>query len=155
MADLTRPRRREPSPGWTWLKAGRAEGPLIGGCLESLQHLRGTPFWPDWSGAIFFFETSEEKPSPATVDAILMDYENMGVFECINAMLVGRPYGYSAEEQLALHDVLMERTRRYDFPIVADMDFGHTAPQFTLPIGCRAALDTQERAFTIVEAAVM
>ena len=47
--DLTRPRARQPGTGWTWLKAGQggaAEGHLIGGCLESLQHLRGTPYWP-------------------------------------------------------------------------------------------------------------
>src|SRR6185437_16519471 len=34
--DLTRPRVMQPSPGWRSLKAGRAAGPLVGGCLESL-----------------------------------------------------------------------------------------------------------------------
>ena len=46
-SDLERPRALQPSPGWTWLKDGFGEGILLGGCLESLQHLRGTPFWPD------------------------------------------------------------------------------------------------------------
>ena len=68
------------SSGWTWLKEGSAEGFLVGGCLESMQHLRGTPYWPDLDGAILFLETSEEKPEPEGVDGILMDYENMGVF---------------------------------------------------------------------------
>jgi muramoyltetrapeptide carboxypeptidase len=92
--DRERPRQRQPSEGWTWLKPGQAEGRLIGGCIESLQHLRGTPYWPDWHKSIFFFETSEEKPSPATIDGILMDYQNMGVFEQISGMIVGRPMLY-------------------------------------------------------------
>ena len=97
-ADLSRPRKMEPSDGWTWLKSGKAEGVLVGGCLESMQHLRGTPYWPDLSGAILFLETSEERPKPEKVDGILMDYESMGAFERISGLLFGRPYGYSPEE---------------------------------------------------------
>jgi len=127
---------------------------LIGGCLESLQHLRGTRFWPDWEGAIFFFETSEGKPSPSKVDGILMDYENMGVLEKLRGLLVGRPMKYSETERRQLREVILERTRRYTFPIITDMDFGHTAPQFTIPIGVRARIDTEQERFEIVEAAV-
>ena len=153
-ADLERPRALTPSDGWRWLKSGKAEGILIGGCLESLQHLRGTPHWPDWTDAILFFETSEEKPSPAKVDGILMDYENMGVLEMLRGMLVGRPKCYSAEEKAELREVILDRTRRYRFPIITDMDFGHTAPQFTLPIGCRARIDSESQCFEIVEPGV-
>ena len=127
---------------------------LIGGCIESLQHLRGTRYWPDWTGAILFVETSEEKPSPAEVDGILMDYENMGVFDQLAGLLVGRPMLYTDEERQALREVVLARTRRFDFPIIADMDFGHTAPQMTLPIGCRAVIDGDAHLFEIVEGAV-
>lgn len=153
--DLERPRARIASDGWVWLRDGYCEGTLVGGCLESLQHLRGTPYWPDWDDAILFFETSEEKPSPDKVDGILMDYENMGVFEKLRGMLVGRPMRYSDSEKQALHQIILERTRRYSFPIVANMDFGHTAPQITLPIGIRARIDTSQRAFEIIDAAVV
>ena len=159
LEDRNRPRKREPSTGWTWLKEGRSpggsvEGILVGGCLSSLEHLRGTPYWPDWEGAIFFFETSEEKPLPERVDSLLMDYENMGVLEKLDGMLVGRPMKYSPEEKQQLRQVVLERTQKYDFPIITDMDFGHTAPQFTLPLGCRARIDVQRRRFEIVQAAV-
>ena len=155
--DLERPRERVPSPGWTWLKPGTADGALIGGCIESLQHLRGTRFWPgldEWEGAIFFWETSEDKPSPAVVDGILMDYENMGVLERLGGMIVGRPMYYTDEEKALLNDIVLERTRKYGFPMVTGMDFGHTAPQFTLPVGCRVRIDGESRRFEIVEAAV-
>jgi len=151
-ADLARPRALRPSHGWTWLKGGRVTGRLIGGCLEDMQHLRGTPYWPDLTGAILFVETMTLKP--ASFDSVLQDYENMGVFAQIAGLLVGRSPGYSDRQHADLRAVLLERTRRYAFPIVADMDFGHTAPQLTLPIGCRAELDVADHRFAITEAAV-
>ncbi len=152
--DLTHARTGQASDGWTWLKEGSAEGLLVGGCLESMQHLRGTPYWPDLDGAILFLETSEERPDPEKVDGILMDYENIGAFAMIRGLLFGRPYGYTPEERLELHEIILERTRRYDFPVVADMDFGHTSPMFTLPVGCRAAIDAGRERFEIADAAV-
>jgi muramoyltetrapeptide carboxypeptidase LdcA involved in peptidoglycan recycling len=119
-----------------------------------MQHLRGTMYWPDLDGAILILETSEEKPSPETVDGILTDYENMGAFGRISGLLFGRPYGYSPEEREQLHEVILERTGAYDFPVVADMDFGHTSPMFTLPVGCRALIDAGRERFEIAEAAV-
>jgi muramoyltetrapeptide carboxypeptidase len=145
------PRPMLPSAGWTWLKPGKGEGRLVGGCLESLQHLRGTPFWPEWDNTIFFFETSEGIPSSETVDGILMDYQNMGVFNKIQGLIVGRAMSYTPAEKQDLRERILERTRDYNFPIITDMDFGHTAPQFTLPVGCMARID---QGFEILEAAV-
>jgi len=152
--DLERPRAWRDSPGWTWLREGMAEGVLIGGCLGSLQHLRGTRFWPDWQDAIMFFETSEGPPSPEWVDGILMDYENMGVLQRLKGLIVGRPMRYTEEEKQQLREVILEQTRGYTFPIVTDMDFGHTAPQFTVPIGCRARIDAENQRFEVIDAAV-
>jgi muramoyltetrapeptide carboxypeptidase LdcA involved in peptidoglycan recycling len=154
-ADLERPRVQRNSAGWTWLRGGKAEGRLIGGCIESLQHLRGTRFWPEWQDAIMFFETSEGAPSPETVDSILMDYENMGVLEKLKGLLVGRPMRYTDEKKQQLREVVLERTSRYTLPIVADMDFGHTSPQLTIPIGCRAGIDVENQRFEIIDAAVV
>ena len=152
--DLERPRARQSSPGWSWLRPGTAEGVLIGGCLESLEHLRGTRFWPEWQDAILFFETSEEAPPPEMVDSLLMDYENMGVLQKLRGLLVGRPMRYSRQAKRQLHEVILERTRGFRVPIIADMDFGHTSPQFTLPIGCRARIDGENQRFEILDAAV-
>jgi len=152
--DLTRARTGQASSGWTWLKGGRADGVLVGGCLESMQHLRGTTYWPDLDGAILFLETSEEKPDPERVDGILMDYENMGAFGHIKGLLFGRPYAYTPEEREQLNEIILERVKGYGFPVVADMDFGHTSPMYTLPVGCRAAIEPGRERFEIVEPAV-
>jgi muramoyltetrapeptide carboxypeptidase LdcA involved in peptidoglycan recycling len=41
---LPRPRKLAHSPGWKWLRPGRAEGRLYGGCLPSLVQLCGTKY---------------------------------------------------------------------------------------------------------------
>ena len=152
--DSKRPRVQHSSAGWSWLRGGMAEGILIGGCLESLEHLRGTRFWPEWQDAIMFFETSEDAPSPERIDGMLMDYENMGVLQKLKGLLVGRPMLYTEEEKQQLREVILKRTRGYTFPIVTDMDFGHTAPQFTIPIGCRARIDAENQQLELIDAAV-
>ena len=64
--DLTRPRELRPSVGWVAIREGVAEGPLVGGCLETIcRHLRGSPAWLDLRGALLFLETSEEVPTPS------------------------------------------------------------------------------------------
>ena len=83
-----------------------------------------------------------------------MDYENMGVLERLNGLLFGRPMKYSDAEKEELRNVIIERTCGYAFPVVADMDFGHTAPQFILPIGCTARIDSFNESFAVLETAV-
>jgi muramoyltetrapeptide carboxypeptidase LdcA involved in peptidoglycan recycling len=152
---LLRPRTHQSSPGWSWLRGGGVvKGVLIGGCIESLEHLRGTSYWPEWQDAIMFFETSEEAPPPERVDSLLMDYENMGVLQKLKGMLVGRPMRYTETQKQQLRQVVLERTSQYTFPIVTDMDFGHTSPQLTLPVGCRAQIDADHHRFEVIEAAV-
>jgi muramoyltetrapeptide carboxypeptidase len=153
-ADETRPRKQTASSGWQWLREGVAKGPLVGGCLESLQHLRGTRWWPDLEGAILFLETSEERPSPPKVDGLLMDLENMGELNKIAGLIVARPYGYSDTDRVVLHQVIIDRTSKWSIPVLADVDAGHTSPILTLPIGCMVRLDSRIEGFELLEAAV-
>ena len=78
----------------------------------------------------------------------------MRVFAKLKGLLIGRPMGYSAAEKQTLHEIVLERTRSFDFPIIAEMDFGHTSPQITLPSGCQARIETPARRFGIIESGV-
>ncbi|MEA2498169.1 MAG: hypothetical protein QOH26_574, partial [Actinomycetota bacterium] len=134
--DLTRARTLTPSSGWRVLREGTAEGPIIGGCLETIcWHLKGSPAWIDPDGAIYFLEMSEEAPSPEHVDAYLTDLEQLGVFEKCTGLLFGRPMGYSDEDAETLWRVVEERTAASGIPVLANIDCGHTDPMMTLPLG--------------------
>ncbi len=152
-ADLTRPRAERTSAGWVSIRAGVASGPLLGGCLETIcWHLKGSSAWVDPAGAILFLETSEEAPSPATVDAYLTDLEQLGVFDAAAGLVFGRPYGYTEEDTRSLWDVVAARTDAAGLPVLANLELGHADPMITLPIGVAAELDACSRRFRLVAA---
>lgn len=148
--------------GWQWLQGeGVAQGRLFGGCIEVLEFMKSTRFWPApefWQGCILFLETSEEKPSVSQVKYMLRNYGMQGVFEQITALLIGRARDYTVEEKQALYKqvvgVIAGEFGRPDLPIVANLDFGHTDPQFILPNGIAAEVDCGRKIFRLLEPAV-
>ena len=148
--------------GWSWVRGKSiARGELFGGNIEVLEWLRGTPYWPDpgfWQGKILFLETSEEKPHRAYVRRWLRSFGILGGLEKITGLLFGRARDYSDEEKKALErnivSVVAEEFKRPDLPIVANMDFGHTDPQFIVPLGVRAEIDCETKRFRLVESAI-
>jgi muramoyltetrapeptide carboxypeptidase LdcA involved in peptidoglycan recycling len=154
---------RHPHDGWHWLQGGggRAEGRLFGGCGEVLEMLKGTRYWPApefWDGRILVLETSEDKPAVETVGYWLRNYGVQGVFDRVSAVLVGRARDYSDGEKADLDAMVVRVVAREfgatDLPIVTNLDFGHTDPQWILPLGIRAEVDADRRAFGLLEPAV-
>lgn len=147
------------SMGWQWIQGkGRVQGPLFGGCIEVLEWLKGTPYWPKnsfWDGRMLFFETTEEIPSIEFVQRWLRNYGIQGVFDRINGILFGRAHGYSDEHKIALvemiRNVLTVEFDRPDLPVVANLDFGHTDPQWILPLGVQAEIDHDSRTIRLLE----
>ncbi|MDQ3952556.1 MAG: LD-carboxypeptidase [Actinomycetota bacterium] len=145
-----RPRALRGSPGWRTIRSGVAEGPVVGGCLETVSwHVFGSADWFVPEGAIFFLETSEEAPSPAHVDSYLTDLANAGVFDACAGLLFGRPMGYSEEDVAVLWDVVARRTAAAGIPVLAGVDCGHTDPMMTIPFGVAARLDAGAQSFEV------
>lgn len=151
--DLTQTRSLTPSEGWVTIRPGVGEGPLMGGCLETIcWHLKGSAAWPaDFNGTVVFLETSEEAPSPSHVDAYLTDLEQLGVFDQAAGLLVGRPRGYSADDTARLWQVVEARTAAAGLPVLANIDCGHTDPMLTLPLGAQARFDAGARTLSVLE----
>jgi muramoyltetrapeptide carboxypeptidase LdcA involved in peptidoglycan recycling len=70
-------------------------------------------------------------------------------------MLIGRPKGYTAEQVAQLEEIILERLESYSFPVLFNIDIGHTDPIMTLPIGVSAKLDSEQNLFEITESAVI
>jgi muramoyltetrapeptide carboxypeptidase LdcA involved in peptidoglycan recycling len=123
-------------------------GRLWGGCLEVLEFLKGTAFWPKpdfWDDTVLFLETSEEKPPPRWVGYFLRNYGLQGILSRLRALLIGRPKDYSASEVEQLRRIVKTVVSR-DFgvpelPVIMDVDFGHTDPKLILPLGVRIEVD--------------
>ena len=144
---------------WRWLQGeGIVRGRLFGGCVEVMEFMKGTQFWPSmdfWKNKILFLETSEDKPTPDQVKYMLRNYGMQGVYDNISALMIGRARDYSDKEKETLYkharEIIGEEFKHPNLPIVANMDFGHTDPQFILPLGVEAEVDCKRRTFRLTE----
>ncbi|HEY4504821.1 MAG TPA: S66 peptidase family protein [Candidatus Paceibacterota bacterium] len=132
-------------------------GILVGGCIEIIEMLKGTAFGlqsEDWGNAAFFFETSEDKPTPDYVKCALRSYGMAGAWHKASLILIGKSRGYSMDEYRELEDGVLEVVVREfgakNIRIVSNYDFGHTQPINILPIGCTIQTD-DEGNLTLIE----
>ena len=145
--------------GWHWLQgSGTAQGRLFGGCIEVLEFLKGTSFWPEpefLKGSILFFETSEDKPSVSSVKYMLRNYGSMGILDSIVGILFGRARSYSDEEKHELDKMIVQIVTgefgRSDMPILSNLDFGHTDPQWIMPLGVKAEINCDVQKLRLLE----
>lgn len=152
-----------PTPAWEWLRPGKATGRLFGGCLSVIARLNGVKeFQMDWKGRIIFLETSgsdaEDLDSVKSGLAWLIAH---GMFEEASGLIIGRPYGYKTPERMAEYagvfkSLLCEGrlAAKNPFPILFNVDIGHTSPMVTLPMDALTELDSTNDTFAILESGV-
>ncbi len=122
----------------TVLREGVAKGNLIGGCLPSILRTAGTTVFPNFKKGIVFLELPEgnlpsDSYSLSETDADISQLIEMGFFENCKGLLFGIPYRYSDSLKKQFHSLILERLKEFDFPIIAELNFGHTDPIYTLP----------------------
>jgi muramoyltetrapeptide carboxypeptidase len=132
------------------IRGGQAHGRLLGGNLRCLLKLAGTPYWPDFSGAILFLEAFEI--SASACHTAFLQMQHMGVFDKIHGAVVGYIYGMQHNNNSRPHmeDVLLEVTHGHHFPILKMNDFGHVCPNTVLPVGCEAELNADQGVLSVV-----
>lgn len=144
----------EPGGERRTIRSGGAEGVLLGGNLDCLLKLAGTPYFPDFEQAIFFVEALNI--TPARCDHRFQQLEQIGVFDRIVGALVGYIDGLQNDESalMQMEDVLLQVTAGYDFPILKVDDFGHNCPNTVLPVGGKVRINADARTLEIIESCV-
>jgi muramoyltetrapeptide carboxypeptidase len=158
--DLKRDRKYKENKGYEWLKEGKVKGKILGGCLPVILHLAGTKYWPDFKDKILLLETPEGEDyrkgeSLANVDSALGDLRNLGVFNQVKGIVFGRGFGYTEKQIKNLKEIILYNTRDHNFPILYNVDIGHTDPMITLPLGVQVELDSNKNKFIVLESAVI
>jgi len=136
---------------------GRVQGPLLGGNLEMFSRLLGTPYLPDVTGAILFFEDLGERPY--RIDRLISHMDLAGVFSAVSAVVVGDFSGCREPEATratspTADEVLLERLGRLPIPFATGGAFGHGTRNRALPYGTLCELDTTTGTLTALEGAV-
>jgi len=128
------------------LNTGQAKGHLLGGCLSLVCHLVGTPYSPDYSGAILFLEDVGEKPYK--IDRYLAHLKQAGVFDQINGLILGDFIDCEADEDevsFQLDEILDEYFAGVSYPVIRNFPYGHGDLKFSMPVGVKTTLDTENR----------
>ena len=122
------------NPGPLIINEGQAEGQLVGGHLTSLAMLFGSEFFPDLTDSILMLEENGGI-RPRSFDRLLQCVIHQIGFVGVRALLIGR---FTSASRIS-DDILVKIVRSYPefsrIPVVANLNFGHTYPQFTFPVG--------------------
>jgi muramoyltetrapeptide carboxypeptidase len=128
-----------PNHGWWPLRPGQATGRIVGGNLCTLNLLQGTRYMPSLDGALLMVE--DDKLSDAVefarnLTSLLQLPDASGV----QGLVVGRFQEASAVTRSLLEQIIARQDRLAGAPVLANVDFGHTSPLATFPIGGQATL---------------
>jgi len=140
----SRSKKFKSNDGWKILRAGQTKGILVGGNLGAMVALAGTKYWPDFDNKILFIDIDDEE-RPNSVDRHLTQLNTIGVFNQISGLLVGRLHCRTGfKKKNYFEDLLMSILSNYSFPIITNLDFGHTDPILTLPLGINVEMDANK-----------
>jgi muramoyltetrapeptide carboxypeptidase len=125
--------------GLRTLVPGRAAGRLIGGNMTCLLRLLGTPYAPDFEGALLFLEDIGEKAY--RVDGLFTQLHLSGAIKKIRGLILGRFDHRDDGENNRIALCLEREAERAGLPCVSNAPIGHFPGQTVIPHGIFAELD--------------
>ena len=126
------------------LKEGLARGVIVAGNLQTILLLVGTPYFPKINNTILFLEEAEDADI-CTVDRLLTQCRQMGIFNKVNGVIFGKFMSKTGFNDLNLKKLLKRIFDEINIPVMYDANFGHTDPIFTIPNGGYCYLNTEKR----------
>jgi muramoyltetrapeptide carboxypeptidase len=139
------------APAARVLRSGHATGRVVGGNLALITALLGTPFAPNFDGAILILEDIGE--AIYRIDRMLRQLILAGALQRCAAIVAGDfrpPLDELPADNRTLDEVLTEAAILAGIPCLAGAPFGHIADQWTVPLGAIAELDTDARTLRVL-----
>ncbi|WP_449537722.1 S66 family peptidase [Ferdinandcohnia sp. Marseille-Q9671] len=128
----------------------KLQGRLLGGCIDVIRHLVGTPY-----GNVEHFRKNYIKGDPviwylencelSTTDLrrSLVQMKLAGWFDHCSGILFGRSPANTPVGGYTVEDVYKELTEELQIPIIYDVDCGHVPPQITFINGAYAEVEVE------------
>ena len=133
------------------VKPGIAKGPLIGGNLECIVALMGTPYQPDFKDSIILIE--DVFAEPFQTDCRLSQLYLAGVFNQVAGVIFGTfeqcIARHNPERDGTIDDVITEWSSRMSVPCLKNFPYGHIEKRCVLPIGGSIELDADNGCVTL------
>ncbi|PYI55213.1 S66 family peptidase [Paenibacillus flagellatus] len=133
-------------------------GRLLGGCIDVIRHLIGTPYGDVRSFQDRFIQKEPivwylENCELSTTDLrrSLVQMRLAGWFDRCAGVLFGRSGVHRPVDHYSLEDVYGELSSELRVPVVYDIDCGHLPPQMTFVNGAYAEIDVDDGAGTVLQ----
>lgn len=125
-------------------------GTIWGGNLAIVNHLVGTPYFPQIEQGILFVEDINEHPY--RVERMLLQLLYSGVLEKQQALILGQFTDYRLSDYDNGYDfatMLDYLRQKLPVPILTQLPFGHTPERISLPVGANATLVSDQDGYVI------
>lgn len=131
--------------GYWKLRDGTAAGTLVGGNLGTFNLLLGTKYRPEFKAGTILFIEDTESANAAIFTRNLQALIQQPDFKNVKGILIGR----FQKKSNVTREQLEFMVQRFDdalkgMPVIANLDFGHSTPLLTIPVGGTAVIDEQE-----------
>lgn len=133
-------------------------GRLLGGCIDIVRHLAGTPFG-DVSAfrqqhipgepIIWYFENCELQTTD--LKRSLVQLRLAGWFEHCSGVMFGRSAANAPVEDYEIEDVYRDLAEELCIPVIYDIDCGHVPPQITFINGAYAEIAVSDGKGTVTQ----
>jgi muramoyltetrapeptide carboxypeptidase len=136
---------------------GTARGRMLGGNLTVLTGILGSPFVPDFTGAILFLEDTDE--APYRVDRMMTQLKLAGILDKVSGVVFGEctdcDPGEGSYGSLTLEEILTDHLKPLGIPAWHNAMIGHIPKQFTIPLGIEVEIDAAAGTIRMAEPAVL
>lgn len=140
---LDNPARKLLDSGLEIIRPGSTEGPLVACNLAVLTTLCGTPYMPDFSGAILLLEDLNEPVYK--IDRYLTQLEQNGIIAQCSGLIFGSFLDCGEPEMLA--NLVRRFTETLDIPVLGGFPFGHDFPMACVRQGRHAVISGDGKVF--------
>jgi muramoyltetrapeptide carboxypeptidase len=132
-------------------KAEKIQGRLLGGCVDTIRHLIGTPYGDVQSFSkkfigsapvIWYFENCELNTTD--LRRTLVQMKLAGWFVNCSGILFGRSSANQTVDDYTIEDVYKDLSEELEVPIIYDVDCGHVPPQVTFINGAYAEVEVND-----------
>ncbi|MGI8276885.1 S66 family peptidase [Bacillus mycoides] len=136
---------------WISVMGGKTTGRIIGGNLNTIQGIWGSPYMPlIQDGDILFIEDSSK--DAATIERSFSSLKINGVFDKVSGIILGKHEQFDDCGTIRKpYEILLEVLQNQKLPFLADFDCCHTHPMITLPIGIQVEMDATNKTIQIIE----
>lgn len=143
-----RGRKRYKTKSWRRLEAGKANATLLGGNLGTFYLLQGTEYQPKFDEPFIFLLEDDNEAGSYTAREVSRRLESLlqlpNFRNNLQGLIIGRFQKSSNVSEKDIENILISKYLGH-IPVVYNVDFGHTLPMLTLPIGQKISLQVDSK----------